>query len=304
MDLGTMLYNNLKDVTWSSTSLPLDQLVSAYKMPQIVKLDSDMGSGLYGASKAIAINELIAILTPESRMEEKSQKPVEDALMVEEDVQLNQQLEEVEDEMKTTEISQSPPTPQKQDTKTEMTDTAVDGELTASESDQDEDLRTQETLGSPEEVQNPQTTISILRCSFLEREPGEDGLTEWNKRLASSPFRRIEDSPMIEPLELEQALETVEMVSFLTESCDKDQQIADLPKEVPVVKKTISCETPESQKDPPASLLLSSQTFTAETSNANTTSHITKMVKGAISETRIEKRIVISGDSEVDHNQD
>lgn len=35
-----MLYNNLKDVTWSTTSLPLDQLVSAYKLPQIVKLDS------------------------------------------------------------------------------------------------------------------------------------------------------------------------------------------------------------------------------------------------------------------------
>uniref|UniRef100_A0A1A8GW48 Erythrocyte membrane protein band 4.1-like 3 n=1 Tax=Nothobranchius korthausae TaxID=1143690 RepID=A0A1A8GW48_9TELE len=242
-------------------------------------LDGDMGSGLYGASKAIAVNELIAILTPERKMEEKSQEPVEAALMVEEEVQLNQQLEEVEDEMKTTEISQqSPPTPQKQDTKTEMTDTAVDGELTATESDQDEDLRTQETLGSPEEVQNPQSTISILRRTFLEREPGEEGLTEWNKRMASSPFRRIEDSPMIEPLELEQ--------------------------EVPVVKKTISCETPESQKDPPASLLLSSQTFTAETSNANTTSHITKMVKGGISETRIEKRIVISGDSEVDHNQD
>ncbi|XP_035517134.1 GRB2-associated and regulator of MAPK protein 1 isoform X1 [Morone saxatilis] len=40
MDLGTMLYNNLKDVTWSTTSLPLDQLVSAYRMPQIVKLDN------------------------------------------------------------------------------------------------------------------------------------------------------------------------------------------------------------------------------------------------------------------------
>ncbi|CAJ1081864.1 GRB2-associated and regulator of MAPK protein 1 [Xyrichtys novacula] len=40
MDLGTMLYNNLKDVTWSSTSLPLDQLVSAYRLPQIVKLDN------------------------------------------------------------------------------------------------------------------------------------------------------------------------------------------------------------------------------------------------------------------------
>lgn len=40
MDLGTMLYNNLKDVTWSTTSLPLDQLVSAYKLPQIAKLDN------------------------------------------------------------------------------------------------------------------------------------------------------------------------------------------------------------------------------------------------------------------------
>ncbi|CAL8322451.1 unnamed protein product [Boreogadus saida] len=39
MDLGTMLYNNLKDVPWSNTSLPLDQLVSSYRLPQIVKLD-------------------------------------------------------------------------------------------------------------------------------------------------------------------------------------------------------------------------------------------------------------------------
>uniref|UniRef100_A0A3B4AM40 CABIT domain-containing protein n=1 Tax=Periophthalmus magnuspinnatus TaxID=409849 RepID=A0A3B4AM40_9GOBI len=40
MDLGSMLYNNLKDVTWSTTSLCLDQLVSTYRLPQIVKLDS------------------------------------------------------------------------------------------------------------------------------------------------------------------------------------------------------------------------------------------------------------------------
>ncbi|KAK2886234.1 GRB2-associated and regulator of MAPK protein 1 isoform X1 [Channa argus] len=40
MDIGTMLYNNLKEVTWSTTSLPLDQLVSAYRLPQIVKLDN------------------------------------------------------------------------------------------------------------------------------------------------------------------------------------------------------------------------------------------------------------------------
>ncbi|XP_070708709.1 GRB2-associated and regulator of MAPK protein 1 [Pempheris klunzingeri] len=40
MDLGTMLYNNLIDVTWSTTSLPLDQLVSTYRLPQIAKLDN------------------------------------------------------------------------------------------------------------------------------------------------------------------------------------------------------------------------------------------------------------------------
>uniref|UniRef100_A0A8C9Y587 FERM domain-containing protein n=1 Tax=Sander lucioperca TaxID=283035 RepID=A0A8C9Y587_SANLU len=55
--------------------------------------------------------------------------------------------------------------------------------------------------------------------------------------------------------------------------------------------------------DPPAGLLLSSQIFTAETSNTTTTTHITKTVKGGISETRIEKRIVISGDTEIDHDQ-
>ncbi|XP_034718638.1 GRB2-associated and regulator of MAPK protein 1 isoform X2 [Etheostoma cragini] len=40
MDLGTMLYNNLKEVTWSTTSLPLDQFISAYRLPQIAKLDN------------------------------------------------------------------------------------------------------------------------------------------------------------------------------------------------------------------------------------------------------------------------
>ncbi|XP_076840858.1 GRB2-associated and regulator of MAPK protein 1 isoform X2 [Brachyhypopomus gauderio] len=40
MDLGSLLYNSLKDVTWSSTTLPLERLVSAYRLPQIVKLDN------------------------------------------------------------------------------------------------------------------------------------------------------------------------------------------------------------------------------------------------------------------------
>lgn len=51
-------------------------------------------------------------------------------------------------------------------------------------------------------MQKPQSTISALRRSFLEGGEGEGGgMTEWEKRLASSPLRRVDDSPMIEPLE-------------------------------------------------------------------------------------------------------
>ncbi|KAM3596941.1 uncharacterized protein V6R79_023168 [Siganus canaliculatus] len=50
-------------------------------------------------------------------------------------------------------------------------------------------------------------------------------------------------------------------------------------------------------------ILLSAQTITSETISTTTTTHITKTVKGGISETRIEKRIVITGDTEIDHDK-
>ncbi|XP_051031394.1 band 4.1-like protein 2 isoform X23 [Phodopus roborovskii] len=49
--------------------------------------------------------------------------------------------------------------------------------------------------------------------------------------------------------------------------------------------------------------LLSAQTITSESVSTTTTTHITKTVKGGISETRIEKRIVITGDAALDHDQ-
>ncbi|XP_076408713.1 band 4.1-like protein 2 isoform X20 [Peromyscus maniculatus bairdii] len=49
--------------------------------------------------------------------------------------------------------------------------------------------------------------------------------------------------------------------------------------------------------------LLTAQTITSESVSTTTTTHITKTVKGGISETRIEKRIVITGDAALDHDQ-
>nr|XP_028593125.1 band 4.1-like protein 3 isoform X4 [Podarcis muralis] len=79
-------------------------------------------------------------------------------------------------------------------------------------------------------------------------------------------------------------------------------------KEVPIVHtetKTITYES--SEADPSADsepgVLMSAQTITSETTSTTTTTHITKTVKGGISETRIEKRIVITGDADIDHDQ-
>ncbi|XP_031720796.1 band 4.1-like protein 3b isoform X6 [Anarrhichthys ocellatus] len=79
-------------------------------------------------------------------------------------------------------------------------------------------------------------------------------------------------------------------------------------KEVPVVHtetKTTTYESAEvdSNGDIDPGVLLSAQTITSETSSTTTTTHITKTVKGGISETRIEKRIVITGDTDIDHDQ-
>ncbi|XP_027702708.1 band 4.1-like protein 3 isoform X7 [Vombatus ursinus] len=79
-------------------------------------------------------------------------------------------------------------------------------------------------------------------------------------------------------------------------------------KEVPVVHtetKTITYESSQvdSSADTEPGVLMSAQTITSETTSTTTTTHITKTVKGGISETRIEKRIVITGDADIDHDQ-
>ncbi|MBN3303627.1 E41L2 protein, partial [Amia calva] len=79
-------------------------------------------------------------------------------------------------------------------------------------------------------------------------------------------------------------------------------------KEVPIVHtetKTITYEAAQldgSGEGEPG-VLMTAQTITSESVCTTTTTHITKMVKGGLSETRIEKRIVITGDADIDHDQ-
>ncbi|XP_061777783.1 band 4.1-like protein 3 isoform X3 [Nerophis ophidion] len=197
---------------------------------------TDMGTGLYAVSKTITASDLITTVTPEKRMEEQMDevtnqtrafRPVEevqDSMEAEQEAEheaekevdkevdkevAEQEVQQQDDEetTKVTEASQSPLTPEQLDDNlkhTELTET-VDGDLTATESEQEEDLKSdQEVLASPEKVEKPPSTISDLRRSFLEGGGTAGGLTEWEKRLAASPVRRADDSPMIEPLEAEE----------------------------------------------------------------------------------------------------
>ncbi|KAM4693988.1 band 4.1-like protein 2 isoform 7-T9 [Discoglossus pictus] len=79
-------------------------------------------------------------------------------------------------------------------------------------------------------------------------------------------------------------------------------------KEVPIVQtetKTITYESAQldGSGDNESGVLLSAQTITSDSVLTTTTTHITKTGKGGISETRIEKRIVISGDADIDHDE-
>ncbi|XP_058871320.1 band 4.1-like protein 3 isoform X2 [Acipenser ruthenus] len=109
------------------------------------------------------------------------------------------------------------------------------------------------------------------------------------------------DKPHFEPPVLK-----TESVSFGSITQEEREEIT--TKEVPVIHtetKTITYESSQgdASADAEPGILMSAQTITSETTSTTTTTHITKTVKGGISETRIEKRIVITGDADIDHDQ-
>ncbi|XP_074970776.1 protein 4.1 isoform X29 [Phalacrocorax aristotelis] len=158
-----------------------------------------------------------------------------------------------------------------------------------------------------EEIKRHHANISELKKNFMESVP-EPRPSEWDKRLSThSPFRTLNVNGQIPtgadgpPLVKTQTV-TISDVSSAVKS--------EIPtKEVPIVHtetKTITYEAAQTDGgngDLDPGILLTAQTITSETTSSTTTTQITKTVKGGISETRIEKRIVITGDADVDHDQ-
>ncbi|XP_032658700.1 protein 4.1 isoform X21 [Chelonoidis abingdonii] len=115
-----------------------------------------------------------------------------------------------------------------------------------------------------EEIKKHHANISELKKNFMESVP-ESRPSEWDKRLSThSPFRTFNVNGQV-PTGVE--------------------------------------GTDDGNGDSDPGVLLTAQTITSETTSSTTTTQITKTVRGGISETRIEKRIVITGDADIDHDQ-
>ncbi|XP_035880618.1 band 4.1-like protein 2 isoform X16 [Phyllostomus discolor] len=144
-----------------------------------------------------------------------------------------------------------------------------------------------------EDILKHQASISELKRNFMESTP-EPRPNEWEKRRITPLSLQTQGPPVVK----------TEMVTI----SDASQRTEISTKEVPIVQtetKTITYESP--QVDGGAAgdsgTLLTAQTITSDSMSTTTTTHITKTIKGGISETRIEKRIVITGDADIDHDQ-
>ncbi|XP_051826380.1 band 4.1-like protein 3 isoform X12 [Antechinus flavipes] len=164
-------------------------------------LDGEVGTGQYATTKGISQTNLITTVTPEKKAEEERD-------------------EEEDRRKKAEEVTPVSAIRHEAKTDSEQTDTAADGETTA----------TEELDKNQEELMKHQTNISELKRTFLETSTETAVTNEWEKRLSTSPVRlamRQEDAPMIEPLVPEERAETkTEPSEIQKESSEQHQQLS------------------------------------------------------------------------------
>ncbi|XP_073771363.1 band 4.1-like protein 3b isoform X7 [Danio rerio] len=190
-----------------------------------------------------------------------------------------------------------------------------------------------EEKDTPTELVQHHQSVSELKRSFLQLSNEACAVSEWDRRLNTStahcshppPLSKTheseevkadaEDAPvktehLTDGLQCEEAVKDVPVVHTETKTItyESSEQCEEAVKDVPVVHtetKTITYESSEADAngDSNPGVFMSAQTITSEKNSTTTTTHITKTVKDGISETRIEKRIVISGDADIDHDQ-
>uniref|UniRef100_A0A8C3LJL1 Erythrocyte membrane protein band 4.1 like 3 n=1 Tax=Chrysolophus pictus TaxID=9089 RepID=A0A8C3LJL1_CHRPC len=300
---------------------------------------AEVGTGQYATTKGISQTNLITTVTPEKKAEEEK----------DDEEGKKKRAEEV-----------TPISAVRHDTKTdsEQTDTAADGETTATEvctangpheSKQEaqphqdavtkvvqETVVIEERRGMNVHASGDPATVAgladaeaqaasasakgkegsaVTKGAKEEKKEAHKAVTKQESIAAATSHEQAEEHSttvhVSDSLERKPHFESpvvkTETISFSSVSTG-GENLEISTKEVPVVHtetKTITYESSQvdSGADSEPGVLMSAQTITSETTSTTTTTHITKTVKGGISETRIEKRIVITGDADIDHDQ-
>ncbi|KAM5285265.1 band 4.1-like protein 2 isoform 17-T31 [Hipposideros larvatus] len=158
-------------------------------------------------------------------------------------------------------------------------------------------------------TQKDSTSLSSESSSSSESEEEDVGEYRPHHRVAEGTIQEEQEEYEEELQEApSQAAKPPVVKTEMVTISDASQRTEISTKEVPIVQtetKTITYESPQIDGGAggDSGTLLTAQTITSESVSTTTTTHITKTVKGGISETRIEKRIVITGDADIDHDQ-
>ncbi|XP_026132452.1 protein 4.1 isoform X10 [Carassius auratus] len=168
-----------------------------------------------------------------------------------------------------------------------------------------------EETDTPTALVQHHLSVTEMKRLFLQMRCEASGVNEWDRRLSSSP--RPDDPSLVKPVHSqemseEDKAESEDVPVQKDHAADGVEQSEEALKDVPVVHtetKTITYESAEvdASGDSDPGVLMSAQTITSENNSTTSTTHITKTVKDGISETHIEKRIVITGDADIDHDQ-
>uniref|UniRef100_A0A665W826 FERM domain-containing protein n=1 Tax=Echeneis naucrates TaxID=173247 RepID=A0A665W826_ECHNA len=170
------------------------------------------------------------------------------------------------------------------------------------------DKTVEQNMSAPDAASPPAVITQPVEEVIQEFEESREEDTEIETKKSADKEKEGEmeteestDDPMVTPDEAPN-----EMVTISDTFAAQKTEIA--TKEVPIVHtetKTITYEAAQldGNGDGEPGVLMTAQTITSESLCTTTTTHITKTLKGGLSETRIEKRIVITGDCDIDHDQ-
>ncbi|KAM6991763.1 band 4.1-like protein 2 isoform 4-T4 [Tautogolabrus adspersus] len=170
------------------------------------------------------------------------------------------------------------------------------------ESEKETETSTDDPMMTPEEAPNglalheESVSVMVAPVAAEEEQPKVNGEASLAEPEVRPQVICCSEPPVVK----------TEMVTISDTFAAQKTEIA--TKEVPIVHtetKTITYEAAQldGNGDGEPGVLMTAQTITSESLCTTTTTHITKTLKGGLSETRIEKRIVITGDCDIDHDQ-